>query len=559
LRIIYQNQKPVSIAGVVRDITELKKASEEILQAKELAERSLKVKEVFLANMSHEIRTPMNGIIGMIDLLSESELNERQKEFVQTIKKSSETLLEILNDILDLSKLEAGKMELRPIPISLTNTIEKLYALFKQQATKKGIHFDYEIHPATPNFILADETRLLQILSNLVSNSIKFTDKGYIKVKIHPEHSQAPQHLLRVEVQDSGIGISEEDIHKLFATFQQLDNSSTKNYKGTGLGLSISRQLTHLMGGEIGVISSVGEGSTFWFTFHTQESGVAIEKTEESENKIFKFTHYSPRVLLVDDNAINLKVASEILAYAGCKAECVSNGQSAIAKVKEGDFFDVVLMDVQMPDMDGITATQHIKALPLKRIPPVIAMTAYSMSEDKEKFLKSGMDDYVSKPIKADIFLLKIKEWIEKQQPNMKNFTNTSYSISEKSNPKSQTSSTEEDIVVDQNILENLLKLGGDELIQETYTELVTESHEQIQKSLGALENKDYDTIKKELHTLKGNTGTLGVLKISKLAETIEKGIKKGEFEHLAIQLQNLLSLWKEYKNYFEQHIKHQP
>jgi response regulator RpfG family c-di-GMP phosphodiesterase len=217
------------------------------------------------------------------------------------------------------------------------------------------------------------------------------------------------------------------------------------------------------------------------------------------------------------------------------------------------------MMDVQMPDMDGITATQHIKALPLMRIPPIIAMTAYSMSDDREKFLKSGMDDYVSKPIKADIFLLKIKEWIEKQQPNMKNFTSIVQAKNKKSNSIQQEEIVEEDAVVDHHILESLRKLGGDDLIQETYTELVAESQEQILKSLKALENKDYDTIKRELHTLKGNTGTLGVLKISKLAEAIEKRIKNGEFEHLLIHLENLLSLWKEYKNYFDTHIKHQP
>jgi len=498
----------------------------------------------------------MNGVIGMIDLLAESNLDTKQKEYISTIKKSSETLLDILNDILDLSKLEAGKMELRLSPISLKDTIEKLYALFKQQATNKGIELLYEIDPTTPIYLFADETRLLQILSNLTSNSIKFTDRGYVKVKVRPIFTSENEHVIKVEVEDTGIGISQENISKLFATFQQLDNGSTKTYKGTGLGLSISKQLAQLMEGEVGVESDEGTGSVFWFTFTAKESGIVVERTDFSDTRMFKFTGYTPYVLLTDDNHINQKVAGEILRHSGCVVDVASDGLSAIEKVSENPHYDVVLMDIQMPIMDGITATQHIKKLDLPRIPPVIAMTAYSMREDKDKFIGSGMDDYVSKPIKAEVLLHKIKEWVEKQHPYLKDIV--SYPEAKESLPTPKQIAAHDTLaVLDHGIVDSLRNLGGEDLIQETYAEFVIEALEQITNSIEAGKANDHDTIKRDLHTLKGNSGTLGVLKISKLAETIEKGLKQGLSDNLNENLQQLHFLWEEFKTYYEQHIKH--
>ncbi|MFQ3576751.1 MAG: PAS domain S-box protein, partial [Cytophagales bacterium] len=256
IRIIYdENKKPIAIDGVARDITDLKRASEELLKAKEVAEKSLKVKELFLANMSHEIRTPMNGIIGVIDLLSETQLHNDQRDYINTIKKSSETLLTILNDILDLSKLEAGKMQLRVGPTDIRDTIEKLHTLFLQKANSKGISFFYEIDENVPQYLKADETRLLQVLSNLTSNAIKFTEKGSVSILVKKLKHGEKKSTYKVEVKDTGIGMAQESINLLFDSFSQLDNTSSKSYGGTGLGLAISKQLCKLMGGEIGVNS----------------------------------------------------------------------------------------------------------------------------------------------------------------------------------------------------------------------------------------------------------------------------------------------------------------
>ncbi|MEQ9007078.1 MAG: ATP-binding protein, partial [Ekhidna sp.] len=268
IRLINKEDGSVEIEGVARDISQLKKTNEELKRAKEMAERSLKIKERFLANMSHEIRTPMNGIIGMIDLLASTSLDGEQSEYVKTINKSSQTLLNILNDILDLSKIEAGKMDLRQQPVHLVKTIEKVYDLFSQQASSKDNNLYYHIDDRIPVWILGDETRLIQVLSNLTSNAIKFSEnKGNINMSIRLLKKRGKQFVFKVAIKDSGIGISEEDQKSLFQSFHQLDNSSSKNFGGTGLGLAISRELVKSMKGEIGVVSTPGLGSTFWFTF----------------------------------------------------------------------------------------------------------------------------------------------------------------------------------------------------------------------------------------------------------------------------------------------------
>ncbi|MGB5980314.1 MAG: PAS domain S-box protein, partial [Cyclobacteriaceae bacterium] len=414
VRFIYgPDRRPVAIEGVARDITRLKKTNNELERAKEMAEKSLRVKELFLANMSHEIRTPMNGIIGMIDLLDSTQLSNEQKGYIGTIKKSSQTLLNILNDILDLSKIEAGKMQLRNKPVKLKAVLEKLYALFRQQALSQDVNLLYHIAPDLPPFILVDETRLLQILSNLTSNAIKFTPhSGSVNINLKLEEKKGSNFRIKIEVQDSGIGISPEDQKKLFSSFSQVDNSSTKSFGGTGLGLSISKELCRLMGGDIGVYSTPGFGSTFWFTFMTRETDpVAAEAIMELEEKsaFEKKLDGDPLILLVDDNPVNRKVASEILKKAGCNVDLAIDGEESIGKVQEKQY-DLVLMDIQMPHMDGVTATRMIKALPMKSYPPIIAMTAYAMREDKDRFISAGMDDYIAKPVKAPVLIAKVQE-----------------------------------------------------------------------------------------------------------------------------------------------------
>lgn len=532
IRLIYNNEgKPIGVDGVARDITYLKKASEELLNAKEIAEKSLKVKENFLANMSHEIRTPMNGVIGMIDLLNETPLMEDQRKYVQTIKKSSETLLNILNDILDLSKIEAGKMQLRLAPISIEQMIEKLHSLFHQQAILKNIELLYSIDSNVPKVVLADETRLLQILSNLTSNAIKFTEHGSVRIQISLQSKKDQLNKIRVNISDTGIGIPEDKLNVLFGYFNQVDNSSSKSYGGTGLGLAISKELSKLMNGEIGVQTEANKGSLFWFTFEANESKRLVENKPEHANPFLGETPIKdyPKILLVDDNAINLFVASEILRKAGCEIDTAGTGLEAIQKVKE-HVYRLILMDIQMPQMDGIQATAEIRKLTNLHIPPIIAMTAYSMKEDKERFMDNGMDDYIAKPIKADSLISKVKEWLYHE-------TSPNQALPA---PKPAVETVEQTPILDLGVFDKLKSLSGEEIIDQIYKEFEDESLEQIVDCKNSLPMGDFHNILNKLHTLKGVSGTLGLMELESLSRSIETKLKNGYYPELEADLEQL-------------------
>ncbi|WP_089357060.1 PAS domain S-box protein [Ekhidna lutea] len=534
IRLIHKDDGSVEIEGVARDISQLKKTNEELKRAKEMAERSLKIKERFLANMSHEIRTPMNGIIGMIDLLASTKLNGEQSEYVKTINKSSQTLLNILNDILDLSKIEAGKMDLRQQPLHLVKTIEKVYDLFSQQASSKDNNLFYHIDDRIPEWVIGDETRLIQVLSNLTSNAIKFSEnKGNINMSIRLLKKRGKQYVFKVAIKDSGIGISDEDQKSLFQSFHQLDNSSTKNFGGTGLGLAISRELVKSMKGEIGVVSTPGLGSTFWFTFMGEEVSEDQINTAQPDKPFTKeFTGKQPKILLVDDNDVNRKVASSIMIKSGCQIEEAYDGFHAIEKVEKTNF-DLIFMDIQMPKMDGIKATQEIRKLKYGSNTPIIAMTAYSMEEDRERFLKAGLDDYLAKPIKADMLIDKVKKWVD-----FKPIEVSIESIVEKA----------EDLAINQNTLNQLAKFGGYELIESTLKEFEEEAEELVANTEKHLSSEDYEKMRGELHTLKGNAGTLGVEKLSKQAASMEKRLKENKFEGMEGEVQHLKALFQEFK-----------
>jgi CheY-like chemotaxis protein/HPt (histidine-containing phosphotransfer) domain-containing protein len=418
--------------------------------------------------------------------------------------------------------------------IELESVIEKLHALFYQQAFSKQIDFTYEIDTNVPPYILADETRLLQIMANLTSNAIKFTEQGHVKIHASVVSSHKKTKVIKVSIVDTGIGIPKDKLNMLFEDFSQVDTTSTKTYSGTGLGLAISKELTKLMNGQIGVDTHFGEGSTFWFTFETTESKKS-NSTEGNKPVWDDSIRFNAEILLVDDNQVNLFVAQRILEKSGCTVITATNGEEAIKKAQD-KAFDLILMDIQMPKMDGITATKAIKELLKANTPPIIAMTAYAMKEDQEKFINSGMNDYISKPISADNLLIKIQEWLHKKKTTGK-----------KTEPIQKTVNQ----VINKEIVSNLLKLADKESIVQIYGEFETELKESLNECTSFYAKEEWIEIQKILHTLKGSAGTLGVSKVENKVREIEQNLKQNIYFEVESDLKTLGAYAKEfYKSY---------
>jgi signal transduction histidine kinase/ActR/RegA family two-component response regulator len=396
----------VGFLAITRDCTERKRAQEDLAKARDAAEAANRAKSEFLANMSHEIRTPMNGIIGMTALALDGPLTPPQAECLDTIRGQAESLLTIVNDILDFSKIESRRVELESVPFTLAHALDEVVKPLAMRARQKGITLSSAIGAGVPSRIVGDPVRLKQIVSNIVSNAVKFTEQGSVALEVSADRDAEGRQMLHLVVTDTGIGIPAEKLAAIFEPFRQVDGSMTRRFGGTGLGLAIASTLVELMGGRIQVDSTPGRGTTFHVTMpaaaaadHVQTESAVSAAVAASARRAAAPARPA-RILVAEDNIVNQRVAAALLTKRGHTVTVVNNGREAVDAMQR-ERFDLVLMDVQMPEMDGFEATAAIRRMEQDtgRRVRIVAMTAHAMSGDRENCLAAGMDDYLSKPI----------------------------------------------------------------------------------------------------------------------------------------------------------------
>ncbi|MDP3540718.1 MAG: response regulator [Azonexus sp.] len=400
------------LGRLVADINDL---SASLAHAKDVAEKASRSKGDFLATMSHEIRTPINAVVGMAYLALKTDLSAKQRDYVEKIRDSGAHLLDLVNDLLDFAKIESEKLELEKSVFSLDQMIDKVESIAGVKARQKGLSLDFLLDPDIPRNLQGDSLRIGQILLNYVNNAIKFSSTGGITVHAQLLERADTECKLLFEVTDCGIGLTEEQISQLFRMFEQADASTTRQYGGTGLGLAISKQLAELMGGEVGVRSTPGVGSTFWASVRVALPSLAGDAAQlavgvnELPNRQIRFD--GARILLAEDNPLNQQIAKELLEETGATIVIANDGREALEQATAG-IFDCILMDVRMPIMDGLQATQALRAIPATQGIPIIAMTANAMVEDREECLRVGMNDFISKPVNPEQLLLILERWI---------------------------------------------------------------------------------------------------------------------------------------------------
>jgi len=525
--------QPIFVA-FVRDITNRRKYEADLQAAVALAENGSRSKANFLAVMSHEMRTPLNGVIGTLDLLARTQLMSEQRQLVDTALQSGELLLAQINDVLDISKMDADKLTLDEVPFDVVDMIGSVLDIVRPQAIRQGNLLTLDIADGTPRNVVGDQIRLRQISLNLISNAVKFTTKGSVSIFVRSLSLDCDKVTLEFAIKDTGIGIDQCKLGDLFQDFSMIDSSYSRRSGGTGLGLAISKRLVQAMGGQISVSSQPGSGSVFWFKVRMGVATETLLVAADTETVPSADIELQPlKILLVEDNLTNLMVAHRMLSVQGHQVITATDGNEGV-QAATVELFDVILMDISMPELDGLEAAKRIRALPGRRgNVPIIAMTAHALQGDRERFLEAGMSDYVSKPVRLNQLMGSIARVARTM----------ACSSSDKSTPAHNAARTETLKLINRGEIENLAAETGPDMIPLICRQFLVELESRGRDMVSALDGQSGELLRKAAHALTGLGATLGADRMTYVMRNIEGACIAGNLIEAFAQSANVRQL----------------